>query len=92
MAAVVIISSEDGLRIEVHCRNQPNNKLVLCKLLLHFNSCFLNISNKMEYSTSVIKVCVVYVDALQLSCVKKLALATDKWLRVSNATMLFNKQ
>ena len=41
MAAVVGISNGRGLRIEVHCKNQPNkSKLLLCKLLFYFlNGC-----------------------------------------------------
>ena len=51
MAAIVSIDSRLGLRIEAHCRNQPNkSKLALYKPLLHFYSHLkqLYISNKTE--------------------------------------------
>ena len=50
-AAIVGIDSRRGLRIEVHCRNQPNkSKVALYKPLLHFYSHVkqLYISNKTE--------------------------------------------
>ena len=52
MAAIVSITSRQGLRIEAHCRNQPNkNKVALYKPLLHFYSHLkqLYTSNKMEH-------------------------------------------
>ena len=51
MAAIVGVVSRCGLRIEAHCRNQPNkSKLVLYKPLLRLYSHLkqLYISNKMK--------------------------------------------
>ena len=50
MTATVNIISRCGLTIEVHRTNQPDNKLVLCKLWIHFNRCLkqLYIRNKTE--------------------------------------------
>ena len=46
MAGVVSIISRWGLKIDASYRNQPNKKLALYKLLIHFKSCT---SNKMEW-------------------------------------------
>ena len=54
MAAVVIIGSGRGLRIEAHCGNEPNkSKLALHKPLYHCNSRWkqLYFSNKMKHSS-----------------------------------------
>ena len=51
MAAIVVISSEHGLRIEAHCKNQPDkSKLALYKPLLSLQQSFKQqyIRNKTE--------------------------------------------
>ena len=80
MAAIVSIVSEFGLTIKVHSRNQPNkSKLVLCKPLFHSN--LKQMYKVTSWSTSVIKVGVVYVGIYVLRHLKeKLGWATDTQL------------
>ena len=90
MAAIVIISRECGLRIEVHHRNQPcKTKLFLYKPFLHnySHSKQLYIHAKVtRWNASVIEVGVVQISRLLK---EKVAWATDKWIRIISNIMLY---
>ena len=70
MTAVVVTGSRCDLGIEVHYRNQPNkNKLSLYKLALSFNSCLNSCTYATRWNTSVIKLDVVCIGDICVSCV-----------------------
>ena len=79
MAGIVGIVSRHGLRIEMHCRSQPNKSYFYSQLY---------ISNKMERLSykGVCGVCgSTHIEAFK----EEVAWATDKRLRVISNIMLF---
>ena len=87
-AAVVSIISRNGLSIDKHCENQPNNyKLALYKPSIHFNNSikWLYISSKMKWFSNKGGCGVMLIKTFKV----ELALATYKRLRVTSNITLF---
>ena len=91
MVAIVGIISMHGLRIEVRCRNQPNeSKLALYKPLLHLYSHLTHLYISIKTKRFIIQVYVVCVGIHMSRHLKEwLVLATDKCLRVISNIMVF---
>ena len=67
MAAVVLIGSGCGLKIKAHHRNQPNQSNLALYISHYFH--LTVILNRQQDSVSIIKVGVVGMGIVHLSCI-----------------------